>query len=101
MEETLLAEIAKEVREEFGIPPFYGSGPLFNYAKEGEQFLQQRVEKIDFKSDLVARSLLKNYINYAYNQRTDEFFVNYGESICAWWESKLEVIIDENKIANI
>lgn len=93
--------IVKEVREEFGIPPFYGDGPLQNYAKEGEQFLKQRVEEIDFKADLVARSLVKNYINYAYHQRTDEFFINYKETIDAWWESKIPVIIHENTAAGL
>ena len=38
----------------------------------------------DFDNDLVARSLLKNYIYYALNLVTNEFWENYRADILQW-----------------
>lgn len=83
MTEEVLKQLVKEVRDEFQIPPYFPDTSLTNYAKEGEAFLQSK-KSHDIETDMTARSLLKNYINYAYFKRLDEFENNYNHNIVGW-----------------
>lgn len=85
----LVDKIIEEVREEYLIPPYYSDNSLKNHINAGVQLLLQIVENIDFSEDLVARSFLKIYVLYAYNQKADEFRVNYNADLVAWQMDKL------------
>lgn len=88
MDNKILDMIIQEVREEFQIPPYFPDINIANYAKEGEQELLKLVKPIDFEKDLIAKSLLKNYINHAYFKKTNEFMVNYNINIVGWQLSR-------------
>lgn len=73
-----------EVRQEFQIPPFFPDEGLTNYAKEGEARLLHLNPKADLKKDYTYRSLLKNYIYYAYHHKVHEWEENYQNLIVSW-----------------
>lgn len=77
-----------EIREEYQIPLFFDSKALENFIFEGSDELSKLVEEFDVDNDLTARSLLKNYVNYAFNKRTNEFFELYLTRILSWRLSK-------------
>ena len=82
-----MAELEKliyEVRQEFQIPPFFPDEGLTNYAKEGEARLLHLNPKADLKKDYTYRSLLKNYIYYAYHHKVHEWEENYQNLIVSW-----------------
>lgn len=89
MDEILINKIIEEVREEYRIPPYYSDNSLKNHINAGVQLLLQIVDIVDFNDDLVARSFLKIYVLYAYNQKADEFRVNYNADLVAWQMDKL------------
>ena len=65
-------ELVEEVREEYQIPPYFPDTSLKNYAREGKAKLDFMNPGRDLNKDLVFRSLLKNYIYYAYNHKVNE-----------------------------
>lgn len=75
MTENQLTVIVTEIKGEMQLSPSVPNTNLAQFAKEGEAFLNSRVEflVIDFDVDLNARSLLKNYIRYAYYGSLNEF----------------------------
>lgn len=89
MKPETVAIIIREIREEFQFPPYFKDASINNYILEGEAELLKLVEDIDFDEDRIARSLLKNYVNYAYYKRTDEFFENYNGNIIGWQMNQL------------
>lgn len=81
MTDQELKKLTDEVREEFQIPPYFSENSLKNYVSEGIFELTKLIPTIDFVADLHARSILKNYVLYAYNKKLDEFFINYNPNI--------------------
>lgn len=79
-----LEKIVYEVRREFQIPPFFPDEGLMNYAKEGQARLTYLNPKADWEKDCTYRSLLKNYIYYAYHHRLHEWEENYRNLIVSW-----------------
>lgn len=80
MDETIIYEI----RKEFQIPPFFGDEQLMNYVKEGKARLDALNPGRDPGTDLTFRSLLKNYVYYAYQHRIDDWERNYQSLILSW-----------------
>lgn len=87
MNESLLAQIETEVREEFHIPPYFEN--LENLIKESDAFMQTQVYDIDYDADLFARSLLKASTFYGYNNRSNEFELDYQAKLNTWKFSKI------------
>lgn len=79
-----LEKIVYEVRREFQIPPFFPDEGLVNYAKEGQARLTYLNPKASLEKDCTYRSLLKNYIYYAYHHRLHEWEENYRNLIVSW-----------------
>ena len=79
-----LEKIVYEVRREFQIPPFFPDEGLVNYAKEGQARLTYLNPKANLEKDCTYRSLLKNYIYYAYHHRLHEWEENYRNLIVSW-----------------
>lgn len=79
--------LISEFRTDYQIAPYVADGTLERFAKEGEAALSRLVLSVDFESDLIARSLLKNYMYYAMNHVTNEFWENYRNDVTQWqWE---------------
>lgn len=86
MEEKLI----EEIRYEFQIPPFFADENLLNYLNEGKARLDMLNPGRDPDTDKVFRSLLKNYVYYAYHHRVDDWERNYRELILSWqWGSEV------------
>lgn len=79
-----LEKIVYEVRCEFQIPPFFPDEGLMNYAKEGQARLTYLNPKANLEKDCTYRSLLKNYIYYAYHHKVHEWEENYQNLIVSW-----------------
>lgn len=77
-------EIIYEIRKEFQIPPFFNDEQLMNYVKEGKARLDSLNPGRDPDADLTFRSLLKNYVYYAYQHRIDDWERNYQSLILSW-----------------
>ena len=73
-----------EIRAEYQIPPFFSNDSLNRYVAEGKGVFERLVPGVDFDEDTTARMLLKNYVFYSYNHRTNEFFENFSELILMW-----------------
>lgn len=90
MDDKLLKQLCKEEREEYQIPPFFKDEALQNLFKEGDAYLRTKVKLINYDEDLVARSILKNQVFYAFHKKLDEFESNYSSNILGWQFSKIE-----------
>ncbi len=77
-------KILEEVRAEFQIPPYFPNEGLENYLKEGRARLDSLNPGRDAEKDLTYRSLLKNYVYYAYHHRIDDWESNYRSLILSW-----------------
>ena len=77
-------EIIYEIRKEFQIPPFFNDEQLMNYVKEGKSRLDSLNPGRDPDTDLTFRSLIKNYVYYAYHHRIDDWERNYQSLILSW-----------------
>ena len=84
MEESVLQQLIHEVRQEFQIPPYFKDEGLKNYALEGAARLLGLNPGRDVETDLVYRSLLKNYIYYAFHHQINEWRQNYAALILEW-----------------
>lgn len=89
MDDSLIDSLIKELRDEYQIPPFYSNKSLTSNLKEGAHELSRFVEEPDFQEDMTARSLLKNYVYYAFFKKTHEFFNNYNNDLVSWQMSKI------------
>lgn len=79
MKDTQIDKLLQEIKEEQHISPFENEETLKNYIKEAEFDINEKSgEKIDYDTDLSARSLLKNYVLYARSKRLAEFKQLYG-----------------------
>lgn len=77
-------ELVEEIRREYHIPPYFPDEGIEEFLKEGEYQLGNLNPGRDCEEDLLYRSLLKNYVNYAYHGKLDSFFVNYSSAIITW-----------------
>ena len=82
--ETSTKKLVEEIRKEFQIPPYYGDEGLVNHVKEGESILLPLVPNADVDKDMTYRMLLKNYVNYAYYHKVNEWRENYSSMILEW-----------------
>ena len=87
MDKKVIDNLIDEIRKEKFIPFYYEDSSIRNNIREGNYRLT-----IDYDEDLTARALLKNYVLYAYNSRTDEFFENYSAEILSWQMDKVPLI---------
>ena len=76
---------------------YYEDSSIRNNIREGNYRLTKLVGTIDYDEDLTARALLKNYVLYAYNSRTDEFFENYSDEILSWQMDKVPLIKNDEE----
>ncbi len=84
MEEKVLQKLIDEVRQEFHIPPYFKDEGLKNYALEGSAVLLGLNPGRNVETDLSYRSLLKNYVNYAYYHQINEWRQNFATMILEW-----------------
>lgn len=84
-------ELLYEIRTEFQIPPFFPDDGLKNYIQEGKARLLYLNPGRDWKKDMTFRSLLKNYVYYAYHHKIHEWEKNY-ENLIVSWQMGSEVI---------
>jgi len=73
-----------EIREDYQLPPYVSDTVITRYIQEGEAFFNSLAISVDYDSDLELRSLLKNYVYYAWNHVLNEFQENYSRSILKW-----------------
>lgn len=83
MEESVTA-IVSEIREDFQIPPYADDKIFERYVSEGHAYFSQLADQPDYDTDLEYRSLLKNYVYYAYHHIINEFLENYKSAILTW-----------------
>lgn len=88
MDSTKLTAILEEIKTDLQLPSGFASENLTQKIKEGEYFLNSLVVdstgkhvEIDYSSDFNARSLLKEYVRYAYFGVLDEFKQKYEGEI--------------------
>lgn len=77
-------KLVEEIRREFQIPPFFPRESLVNYIKEGKAWFEYLRPGCIVDEDMVYRSLLKNYVYYAYHHKINEFRINYASLILGW-----------------
>lgn len=73
MNNEQIQELLQEIRNEQHISPFEEDSVITSYIKEAEYDINKCGPEIDYKEDLKARSLLKNYVFYAREKRLAEF----------------------------
>lgn len=92
--ETLVSEI----REEFRIPPYYSDDAIERNISEGEFRLSRLNPDCDVDTDMAYRSLVKNYVYYAFCNVINEFFENFASDILEWQlESEVEDATQESE----
>lgn len=77
-------DLIQEIREEYQIPPYFPYEAIRNYVKEGEAYLMGQNPVAKIETDETYKSLLKNYVYYAYHHRIDDFVRNYAPLIMTW-----------------
>ena len=90
-----ITTLVSEVRSDFNIPPYFPDSSLTNFANEGIAYLTLLNDTSDFtgtrSQDVLYRTLLKNYIYYAFNNALSDYAENYAHLILTWQsESELE-----------
>lgn len=79
MDDTQIKELLQEIRDEQHISKSEKDETLKTYVKEAEFDINDTCgRQINYKEDLKARSLLKNYVVYARFKRLAEFKQLYG-----------------------
>lgn len=91
MDELLLTTLESEIREEYHIPPYFEN--LQNLIKEANAWFNQLENNIDYDLDLVARSLLKSRVFYAYNNKKNDFAIDYAYDVLTWQFSKIKGVL--------
>lgn len=92
-----LNELVGEIREDYCIPLFYSDNILKRNIEAGTAYLRTLYKDADFMDDMVGRELLKEYVFYKYNNRTDEFKINYASSILEWQFSKFKGVVEDEE----
>lgn len=77
-------QLLDEIRAEFQIPPFFPDESLNNYVVEGMAWLGCLNPGKNIEDDKIFRSLLKNYVYYAYHHKINEYQENYAGLILSW-----------------
>lgn len=73
-DKELITELIKEIRNEQHISPNINDEEFSNYISGGMFNINEIIgNRIDYREDLDARSLLKNYVLYARYNRLAEF----------------------------
>lgn len=85
-----LEKLIEEVRRDYQIPPFFEDEGLIAYAEEGMSLLEGLNPLANINEDKTYQSLLKDYINYAYYHKVDDFMRNYEYAILSW-QARTEV----------
>lgn len=91
MNELLITTLENEIREEYHIPPYFEN--LQNLIKQSNAWLCQLGNNIDYDVDLVARSLLKARVFYAYNNKENDFAIDYSYDVLTWQFSKINGVV--------
>ena len=79
MNDTQIAELLEEIKQEQHTSPFKEDEEIIGYIKDGQYDINLVCgTEIDYTEDLKARSLLKNYVLYADYKRLAEFKQLYG-----------------------
>lgn len=74
MNDTQIQELIEQIKKEQHISPFEDEDVIKVYIKEAEYDINHNCgTEIDYKKDLKARSLLKDYVFYAREKRLAEF----------------------------
>lgn len=84
MAESMIEVLAVQIRREFQIPPYFPDDALENYIREGKERLDKLNPGRDLEKDFTFRMLLKNYVNYAYHHKVNEWEQNYANTILSW-----------------
>lgn len=84
MNDESIKKLAEEIRRDFQIPPYFKDEGLVNYILEGEAELLTLVPYADIEEDKTYRMLLKNYVNYAYYHRVNDWYTNYAAMKLSW-----------------
>lgn len=79
-----MTTLVAEIRRDFQIPPYFKDEGIETYIKEGEAILLPLVPSANIDTDFVYRMLLKNYVNYAYYHKVNEWKENYSSMILEW-----------------
>lgn len=79
-----MGTMISEIREEFRIPPYYSDDAIQRNINEGEARLSRLNPGCDVDTDSFYRSLVKNYVYYAFNNVINEFFENFASDILEW-----------------
>lgn len=93
MQDKYYDSLISELRDE-GIPPYCPNNVLISYINQGNAALERYVENIDYEKDYTARDLLKSFVWYSFNKVSNEFFVNYGDTLLSWQFSKVGDVND-------
>lgn len=79
MNDEEVQKILKEIKTEQHMSPLKEDNEIIAYIKQGEYDINYNVGKIiDYKKDLKARALLKDYVLYTDFKRLAEFKELYG-----------------------
>lgn len=82
MNDAQIGELLEEIKREQHPSPFKEDEEFIGYIKDGEYKINYDCgEKINYETDLDARSLLKNYVLYADYKRLAEFYQLYGAEL--------------------
>ena len=79
-----MEQLIYEIREEFQIPPYFPDASIANYIIEGQTYLGGLNPVSNLEEDTTFSMLLKNYVNYAYHHKINEFEQNYKTLILSW-----------------
>lgn len=90
MDDDVKKALVSEMRGEFQIPPFASDAELGIIAQEGYAVIDKLSPGCDVVNDEQCRSILKNYMNYGYHHRVNEFFQDFA-SIILMWQLSVEV----------
>ena len=97
MGEELINTLVKEIRNEYHIPPFHKDEAIKVLIKQGNQHFSSLVANVDYENDLIARGLLKNYVYYAHNNRTNEFKTDYMDDVSEWQFMQLDTYKEDEE----
>ena len=79
-----IAALVAEIRTDYQIPPYLSDELMMRSVNECAAELTRLKSDADYVTDLMARSLIKNFVYYDLNHRKEEFEVNYQTLIKSW-----------------
>lgn len=79
-----ITTLVAEIREDFQLPPYLADAVIERSAGFARARLSSLNKAADFISDETSRMLLKNYVYYDLNHRTEEFERSYAQTILSW-----------------